>query len=155
MFKIILYQNYSENNRVDKSSYIKKVGELEGTAREGFSITDFELTIEYDGVPNFNYIYIDEFKRYYFITDFYNETNKIWIIRATVDVLMTYKEGILNTSAFIDRNEYEYTPNIIDDKIVISQGYDVSTIELKNALFTDYVGSYLITGLGFNIIERG
>ena len=50
-----------------------------------------------------NYAYIDEFKRYYFIRTITVGQNNIYTLAMECDVIETYKEDILNSSALISR----------------------------------------------------
>lgn len=51
----------------------------------------------------FNYLYIDEVDRYYFIDRVESVNNKLVRIECTCDVLMTYKQNILNSKAKVKR----------------------------------------------------
>lgn len=145
-----LYNNTADSERVDKTQYITNVGTLTGVLREQTSITNIQIVIEYNSIPTFNYVHIPLFNRYYFVDDIVSVYNNLWEITLSVDVLMSYKNAIKNLYAFVDRNEFINNSNIIDEKRVIEQGYDVEDIELNNAVFdSNYFGCYLITGLGF------
>lgn len=52
-----------------------------------------------------NYIYIPNFKRYYFISNVENYTTKLVRIELVTDLLMTYKDVILNTPVLITATE--------------------------------------------------
>ena len=53
--------------------------------------------LKYDDLINFNYMYIDKFKRYYFIEDVEVFPNKIYKLALKCDVLMSFKDDILNS----------------------------------------------------------
>lgn len=153
VFELKLYQSTAEPNRVNKTSYLTLVNTLQGALRNYTSITDLSVTIEYESVPNFNYIYIPIFNRYYFITDISSVREHLWEISASCDVLMTYKDGLLNCSAFIDRNENSYDQLIIDDKLPIKQGQTVDVHFITNTLFDINSGKYVLQGLNLSIEE--
>lgn len=70
-----------------------------------------ELSTAYPG--NFNYAYIPEWNRYYFITDCsYDEG--LWVLQLKVDVLATYKTEIGNASLYILRSASASDGNIRD-----------------------------------------
>lgn len=146
-FKLELYNNTSEDNRVDKTNYLTKVGELSGVLREESSLIDMSLTIEIEQLPLFNYVYIEQFNRYYYVTDIVSVKYKLWTISLSVDVLMSYKNALLSCSAFVDRNENSFDNNIIDKKRIIEQGYDIEVSTITNELLTDNVDyNYVLTG---------
>lgn len=133
-FKLELYNNTSEDNRVDKTNYLTKVGELSGVLREESSLIDMSLTLEIEQLPLFNYVYIEQLNRYYYVTDIVSVKYKLWTISLSVDVLMSYKNALLSCTAFVDRNENSYDNTIIDKKRVIQQGYDIEVSTVTNEL---------------------
>lgn len=62
-----------------------------------------------------NYAYIPDFNRYYFITDITAVGRNLWMISMSVDVLMSYYGDIMDLSAFIARNQYDYDFFVVDD----------------------------------------
>lgn len=52
-----------------------------------------------------NYVHIPNFNRYYFISNVENYTAKLVRIELTTDLLMTYKDVILNTPVLITATE--------------------------------------------------
>lgn len=148
MLIIKVFKNSAEPNRVDKSEYLKYISDISGVMREGGSISSMSIRFQSETRPNFNYVYIEEFGRYYFVSNIEFVVNNLWEIQIDVDVLMTYKRGIRNLVAFVDRNEFNKNPYILDKKRVIVNGcdYDVKTVE--NSLFvSESNGSYILTGL--------
>ncbi len=133
-FKLELYNNTSEDNRVDKTNYLTKVGELAGVLREESSLIDMTLTLEIEQLPLFNYVYIEQLNRYYYVNDIVSVKYKLWTISLSVDVLMSYKNALLSCTAFVDRNENSYDNTIIDKKRVIQQGYDIEVSTVTNEL---------------------
>lgn len=154
--KILLYKNKSERNRLNKTGYIAPIldennrpKELDGTLREATSITNVSIKIEY-GFIDFNYVYIPEFNRYYFVDDFVVINNNLYEIILTVDVLMSFKDYILDLECFIDRNEFEFDPMITDDKIIIKEGYNLleEKFNTTDVFARDNLG-YVISGYKF------
>lgn len=98
-----LFVNNSEKNKLEKklSNEIKMTGQL----REQSSIVSPSIMIKHDNPSNFNYAYIPEFKRYYFITDITSIRNGLWEVTMHVDVLMSFKDGIKNTSIILSDTE--------------------------------------------------
>lgn len=146
-FQVILYQNNAEPYRVDKSDNLTAVRTLNGALREDTSITDLSITFEMETIPDFNYIYIPIFNRYYFINDIRSIRYKIWEISASVDVLMSYKDAILNCVGFVDRNQLEFNSDIIDKKRVVELGHTIEVNSVTNELFTSTMGTYVLNGL--------
>ena len=154
-FAINLYQNTSEGNRVDKTNYLTQVGTISGALRSSTSINDLVITYESNSIPNFNYVYIPIFNRYYFVDDITSANYSLWTLALSVDPLMTYKEAIINCNGFVDRCESDFNANIIDKKRVVEEGNTIEVDTVTNELFTNTSGTYIMTALlvGFDSIE--
>ena len=150
VFNLNLYQNISELERVDKTSYLTPVSTIFGTLREECSVTNPSFILEYESVPNFNYIYIPILKRYYYVTEIRSIRYSLWEINCEVDVLMTYKNAILMQKGFIERNEFTYNDKIVDKKRVVEQGYDVEVVNVPNDVF-ETTFTYVLSGFGIKI----
>ncbi len=146
-FSIKLYHNKAEANRVDKTNYITLVKEVLGILRESTSIIDFSVVLELDTFPNFNYVYIEIFNRYYFVSDIVSVNKNIWEVSLSCDVLMSYKDAINACTGFVDRNENTYNLLIVDDKLPLKQGQTITTTFVNNTLFDDIQGTYVLQGL--------
>lgn len=149
---IVLYSNTAEINRVNKSEYLEEIGTLAGAFRDSTSVLEPSVVIEYRCVPNFNYAYIPKFNRYYFINNITSVRTGLWELDMEVDVLMTYNSAIINQTAFVDRNEFEYDTYLNNELLIKSvERPDVTIIEEKNNILTnaethDDAYSYVLTG---------
>lgn len=117
---ITLYKNNSERNCVTK--ILTNPLSLNGTLRQETSIKAPIITIAGDeNTPFFNYAYIEDFARYYFITDIKSVRNGIWEISFLCDVLMSFKNDILNAYAVIDQTqEYDIFNYLSSDTFTAS-----------------------------------
>ena len=109
-----LFTCSSEKHRVNKRNYISNHFILEGSLKDNTSVTDPEILIEKTNpvIYQYNYMYIGEFGRWYFITDIVNVNEKMWIIKAHVDVLYSFSRDIYNTKAVIDKAENGALANV-------------------------------------------
>lgn len=98
---IKLYKTLSEPNRVVKILTDEK--SLTGYLRESSSEISPTVKIE-DDPTDYNYAYIPEFGRYYFITNITSVRTNLWELAMRVDVLMTYANEIKANTAVISRN---------------------------------------------------
>ena len=133
---IFLYKCTAEQNRVNKADWLTYVGAINGTFKEQTSILNMTLKIEYP-IPDFNYVYIDFFKRHYFVTDIKSVGYGIWEISLSVDVLMTYNKALRTLKGYVERNEYDYNNLIIDNQFAIEQGKSVDVDYVQNNVFQD------------------
>lgn len=98
--EITLYINNSETNKIKKS--LSGAVTLSGTLRNESNIVNPSILINADNPSRFNYAYIPEFKRYYFIKDITSVRNNIWNIQLQSDVLMSFSDQILACSGILD-----------------------------------------------------
>ena len=99
---ITLYQTLSERERINKvlGSYIAMTGTLRGES----SVINPSFLIEYSNPSDYNYCYIPSFGRYYFITNITSVRNNIWRIDCSVDVLMSFRNEILNLEVIVSQD---------------------------------------------------
>ena len=90
--KLKIYNNNSNNNVLNKK--ITPVSELDFNMKSDNSILQPILILK--NYTSGNYCYIDELKRYYFINDVRLLTGGLYELHLDVDVLMTYKNAIIN-----------------------------------------------------------
>lgn len=90
---IVLYENYSEKEAIVKD--IQSAYTLTGSLRGESSIINPSFLIEHSNPSNYNYCYIAEFGRYYFISNITSVRTGIWKIDCSVDVLMSFQDAIL------------------------------------------------------------
>ena len=84
--------NNEEKNKLNKT--IENELNFVGTLRRETDIINPSIIIEADNLTQYNYMYIPEFGRYYFITGITSIRNNLWEISGKVDVLMSFKDGI-------------------------------------------------------------
>lgn len=86
------------------------------TLKERTSIISPEVTVYREGagtVPPWNYAYIADFNRYYFINDIVAD-GPHWDISMTCDVLATYKSDVGGFSAYVLRAASAYNGKVSD-----------------------------------------
>lgn len=64
-------------------------------------------------IPLYNYAYISDFGRYYFIEDIRYEIG-VWIISMRCDVLASFQDDILNSRQYVLRSSSDYNSSIAD-----------------------------------------
>ena len=134
---ITLYTNSSE--RINLTKNITQLIALEGTLREETSILDPVILLS--GIDSYlstmNYLYIQEFGRYYFINAIKSVRNGLWEISCHVDVLYTYQTSILEQSAIIARQENNYNLLLNDGMFRTTQKPRIATYNFPSG-FTNF-----------------
>lgn len=107
MITVKLFKYDSPNFFINKT--LVDVATYTGVLKEETSVLDPSFEIE---TPNdlslVNYVWINEFHRYYYVTKIVSVTNRLWRLMCHVDVLMTWKPQIKAHEAVIARQEGLY-----------------------------------------------
>lgn len=95
-------------------------------------------------LAGFNYMYISDFGRYYFIDDIVSVHNNQWEVSGHVDVLETYKTAILNNNAVVKRQESQYNL-YLDDPDFHTYNYErIQTLKFPANAFSKALNYVLV-----------
>lgn len=90
-----------------------------------------DSTFEGKQFPDYNYCYIADFHRYYFITNITSISALVWQIDCEVDVLATYRSEILGTKAFVMFAESSHNSMIPDERLPRTDKSATSVLKVK------------------------
>lgn len=134
---ITLYHNDSDKRTVSKT--LTNAGALQGAVIiDDTSILSPRLKVRDNGIimVQYNYCYIADFKRYYYITDI-TISNGYILIDCKVDVLMSYSNEIRACYAVIKRQQSLCNYYLDDDKYKAYQYSRIQTKEFPNGFTTN------------------
>ena len=94
-------------------------------------------------LKGYNYMYIADFGRYYFIDDIVTKNNDVWEVSGHVDVLETYKSQILANTAVIKRQEKQYNLYLDDPEFHTYNYEQIQTLKFPANAF-DKTLSYVL-----------
>jgi len=123
---ITLYKTESESNRLTKQ--IREPIAMEGNLRDSSNVVDPVITIAITNPTAYNYMYIEEFGRYYFIKDMKSLRTGLWEFYLHVDVLTTYADKIKQLQVIIDKQE---------SSTLSSENYNDGSYACKEENFTE------------------
>ena len=110
MIKIKTYVYDGKPNKVVKT--LQENEEYTGVLNATFNILNPVVRFRTITPVTFNYVYIESLNRYYFVSEL-QQDGDVCTVRLQVDVLMTYKDKILNSTATLikgeDTNKYAST----------------------------------------------
>lgn len=144
--EIRLYHNDSPNNKIGKS--LSSMATFIGSLRDSSKIIKPEIMIESSNLTGYNYAYIPQFNRYYFIKEIESYRTGLWIVKMEVDVLESYKSQILNLDCIIEATE-SYKA---DDYLAESESWrttvkaNTNIINFSNGLLNN--GEYILVTAG-------
>lgn len=118
--KIIFYNTSSEKNCMNKS--ISGGYTLQGSFREECSVSDPVFIIESDlTFTSYNYVYIPEFSRYYYIVNIVSKRTKLWELHLHVDVLMSFKKYLNSSRILLVESELTGASNYLNSSSWVSE----------------------------------
>ena len=129
---ISLYRNDSPANFVTKN--ITLIESISGTLRKPASVTDPVITIGRSSPVGFNYLYIPEFNRYYFLKSSVSVSNGLVCIEGHVDVLMSFADRIRAANAIIFRQENNWNLYLDDGSFKVYQNPKHKLIRFPNSI---------------------
>lgn len=112
---IILYVNNSEKNKIGKT--LTNDFSLSGSLRDATNIINPVILIEISEIGNYNYCYINNFNRYYFITDITVIRTGLFAISLMVDVLESFKSDIKNLSVILLNTQNVGSSNYLPSQV--------------------------------------
>lgn len=140
-----LFINNSEKNKLNKS--LSSELKFNGKLREESSVVNPSIMVQATNPSSYNYAYIPEFNRYYFITDMVSIRTGIWEISMHVDVLMSFKDGIKNTSIILSDTETTGQTNYMSGEQWAAEVKNTTTIKMfPHSLPT--TGKYILITAG-------
>lgn len=92
--------NNSEVNKINKSITVGAT--VIGSLRNESNIVDPTVLINADNPTGYNYAYIPDFGRYYYIKDITSVRTGLWTLQLQSDVLMSFASQILACSGILD-----------------------------------------------------
>lgn len=125
---IVLYTNSSEPNKLNKT--LSNAMNFSGTLREETSILTPSIMLEMETPIDFNYAYIPQFKRYYYITNITSIRNNLWRLNMKCDVLQSYQEGIKNLPVILDHTQDTQKEMYLSDNVwknIVKEKTDIVT----------------------------
>lgn len=135
-FDIVFYVNDSDKNKLNKD--LREVITVSGTLKEGSSIVNPVILVESNliNLVGANYAYIEDFRRYYYITDVVSERNILSRVSMRCDVLMSFKNEILSNAGIIHKSEKNWNLYINDGSLRTYQYKNIQTFKFPTGFPT-------------------
>ena len=142
---IVLYFNESEKNKIDKKLSSEKT--IHGELRDECSVISPIIRVEAESFPNYNYAYIKDFSRFYFIDSITAVSNTIYDITLSVDVLESFKSDIKKLRVILSDTEVTGANNYISgDQWVTNVKNFTDIIQFPSGLMES--GEYILITAG-------
>ena len=131
-----LYRTIDDNNVVNKT--LTDVVSYEIKLKDNVDIISPIIILSSETLlVNFNYAYIPDFERYYFINSISINSKNVYVLSLECDVLESFKDDILNSYAYISKaengNNYYNSNNESEVRKEVNIYHSNSTINKENS----------------------
>lgn len=135
VMNIDLYKNTSEENAIEKIIVDKKT--IDGTLKTSIDITNFSVIFDFfDDWNNYNYVYIEKLKRYYFVDSKKIINNSFVEYCLIEDVLMSFKNLIRNQNILLSESETAFSGSqnnyTAENKLTVANNYEMEDLFSNN-----------------------
>lgn len=134
---IKIMKSKSKHNSVNKNFYDEKVieGHLIDSSLINPSITLARHTSA-DTFSDYNYCYIHQFKRTYYIDDIIYDKNTI-TLKLSVDVLTTYRKSILAGKYYLNKTSDSVNKYLADSTLAVPSNYVIKSYNFDTPLLNN------------------
>lgn len=136
-------------NKSDERQVFKELIDgvtLTGTLKDMSSIISPVIMVTSEEVLRYNFCYIPEWKRYYYIRDIESYRKNLYIVHLECDVLMSFKNDIANFMVVVDKQSMsENGDEYIDDNSLVTENVSFNTVYNFPNGFNDNPEYILIT----------
>lgn len=153
MFQVNFYTFSKKNNSTKKP--VSDAISFDCDIKNISNILNPSIELRHNNPSNFNYCYINEFGRYYFISN-WTWNQGLWIASCTIDVLATYKTQIGGTTKNVIRSASNRNRKLIDNIAPITTEFTTNYVHnlpypnQQNGAPSLSKGVYVIGVLGNN-----
>ncbi len=113
------YYNTSDSRTINKN--LVEGDDFTGQARDEVDAMNPVIRFDTDDILKYNYAYIEELQRYYSVVNRTIFREGIWDVTFAVDVLMSFRNDILNTIAVVDKqSDIDNGDQYIDDGSLVT-----------------------------------
>ena len=114
---LYLYKNLLDKRYLDKTSGLTQLSNMSAQLLDNTSYTDPTFEVSYSPVWKWcNYVYSSDLERYYYVNNVEAATGNRLLIHCHVDVLMTYKDKILQKMILVKRSSNKGNYYLDDEK---------------------------------------
>ena len=151
---ITLYKQTKDRDIIEKN--LTEAFNFTAYARKEFDIEKPVLCVESNAadITKYNYVYIEDFHRYYFINNHRALRTGLYELECEEDYLFSWKDTFLNWTVQIERAEGLYNTYFNDNKLEQIAGNNVTTWKFTDETsgnhtgFTDAEHFYILTAGG-------
>ena len=147
MIKIKTFIYDGKPNAVNKT--LQENEEYTGVLNATFNVLTPVVRFRTRTPVSFNYVFIESLNRYYFVSEL-NQDGDICTVRLHVDVLQTYKEKILASSATLTKGE-NVNKYLSNRSNVVDVRPNIRKLDFPNKKLINETGSIIMVTIKGNV----
>ena len=118
--EVIFYYNASDSRVINKNLLDGET--FEGQARDEVDVMVPTIRFDKEEVLRYNYAYIPELQRYYYVSSRTAYREGLWDVTFSVDVLMSFRADINRLGVIVDKQSMPENGNeYIDDSSLVAE----------------------------------
>ena len=144
---VTLYKTKDANNKLIKT--LELLATAQAQPYDNISIVNPVLLLSDLSIATLaeaNYLYIEDFGRYYFIDSVELLNNGLYMITASIDVLMSYYEQLKEVRVILSRQQNAYNEYLADGTFIADSRTFTEAINFSNGFNDD--GEYILVTAG-------
>ena len=137
---LTLYSCSAPKEQIDKSGNLTTIEAMTGDFVESMSLLNpvFQIkltttTTATKVLTQCNYVYCQEFGRYYYVDNVIMVANNLVRLECSVDVLYSWKTAILAQKVIVSRNEKEYALYLDDAALKVYNNPNITVYHFKDS----------------------
>lgn len=143
---VIFYYNMSDARKINKE--LSGGETFSGQARDEVDVMNPVVLFDNPDILRYNYAYIPQFQRYYDVVSRNAFREGLWEVNFSVDVLMSFRNDILNLNVVVDKQTSRLIGNeYIDDGSLVSENVMFKRVYNFSSGFND-TGEYVLITAG-------
>ena len=138
--RLILYSSSAPKEMVDKCGSLTTIEAMTGNFIGEMSLLNpvflIQLTTTTTAakiLTQCNYVYCQEFGRYYYVNNVIMVANNLVRLECSVDVLYSWKTAILAQKVIVSRNEKEYALYLDDSALKVYNNPNITVYHFKDS----------------------
>lgn len=147
MIKIKTFNYDGKPNEVNKT--LQENSEYTGLLNASFNVLAPVIRFRTRTPVTFNYVYIESLNRYYFVSEL-TQDGDLCTVRLRVDVLQTYKEKILASSATLTKGE-NVNKYLSNRSNVVDVRPNIRKLDFPNKELINETGSIIMVTIKGNV----
>ena len=131
---ITLYKQTKDRDIIEKK--LTEAFNFTAYARKEFDIENPVIVVEISAadITKYNYVYIEDFHRYYFINNHRALRTGLYELECEEDYLYTWKESVYSWTVELERAQYDWNLYFKDNAFMALEGHNLNVIEFPNSL---------------------